>query len=279
MKWKFAAIAFWMAITITRAQDGLPRQWMPAHSRIGLALGISTVTYQDKNASPLIYRSRPKNLRLFYCLESDHFLFAVDLDLKLGGTAPKYHPDRTLYFQEEDYEGKAEEKKFPAGGALLAGRLSVGAYYKISPELDAPFKVAAGARLSEELFYPQGWTSAGLFNALSLSPEVRAQYRMNDRHVFAAAARLPVAALVARLPYDNTVSMPGKTQLGGFLGRTRWAGISRFAAPAFSLGYNVQLNSSWGAGLNYDFGWHRIEQPRTMKAVSNSILANFYHQF
>ncbi|HMQ61482.1 MAG TPA: hypothetical protein PKE06_12490 [Flavilitoribacter sp.] len=279
MKWKFAAIAFLMAISITRAQDLPMRRWMPTHNRIGLALGIGTVTYQDKNTSPLIYRSRPTSLRLFYNLESDRFLFSVDLDLKLGSTAPKYHPGRILYFQEADYEGNAEDKKFPAGGTLLAGRLGLGAYYKVAAAKESALKLAVGARVSNELFYPQGWTSSGMFNALSLGPEMLTQYRANDHHSFSASVRLPMTALLARLPYDNTVSSPNKTQTGGFFSRSQWVGLKKFAAPTLTLGYNYQFNPHWGAGLNYELGWYRIEQPQTMKAVNSSFLANFYHQF
>ena len=114
------------------AQDYENRPWMPLENRIGLALGIGSVTYLDKNSSPLVYQSRPKNLRLFYNLESNTFLFSVDLDVKMGSNGPRYHQDRTLYFQEEDYKGTKEDKKFPAGGSFMAARISLGAYYKIS---------------------------------------------------------------------------------------------------------------------------------------------------
>ncbi len=279
MKWNFLVIALLMTPLITRAQDTEMRRWMPTQNRIGLALGIGNVTYLDKNTSPLIYRSKPKNLRLFYNLESGRFLFSLDLDLKMGGASPKYHPGRTLFFQEQDDEGNSEDKKFPAGGTLLSGRLSLGAYYKIPSTQASTFMVAAGGRIMNELFYPQGWTSAGMFNALSISPEAWIQHRVNDHHAFTAGARLPVAALLTRLPYDNTVSTTGKTPAGGFFDKSQWAGPRKFLAPAISLGYQYQFNDRWGAGLNYDFNWYQIRQSQTMKAMNHSFLANFYHQF
>jgi hypothetical protein len=72
-----------------QAQDYEKRPWMPLENRIGLALGIGTVTYLDKNTSPLIYRSKPANVRLFYNLESNTFLFSLDIDFRIGSNQPK----------------------------------------------------------------------------------------------------------------------------------------------------------------------------------------------
>lgn len=263
---------------VAQAQDYEKRPWMPLENRIGLALGIGSVTYLDKNTSPLIYRSQPRNVRLFYNLETNHFLFSMDLDMRVGGNGPKYHPNRTLFFEEEDYTGKKEEKKFPAGGSLMAGRLSLGAFYKISSTQESTFKIAVGGRLTNELFYPQGWTVSGLFNALSLAPEAIAQHRVDHHHSFTANLRIPLVTLLARAPYDNTVSVPGKTMVGGFLSRADWAGPRKYFAPAIGLGYNYQINPKWGAGLNYEFGWHAISPAQTFRAVSQAFLANFYHQ-
>jgi hypothetical protein len=263
----------------TEAQDYVKRPWMPLESRIGLALGIGSVTYLDKNSSPLIYHSRPKNLRIFYNLESNSFLFSVDLDVRMGSNAPKYHRDRTLFFQEEDYKGKQEDKKFPAGGSFLAGRISLGAYYKISSTQESTFKVAVGGRIMNELFYPQGWNTGGIFNALSFSPEALTQHRVNEHHQFTASVRIPLLVRLSRLPYDNTVSAPDKNQLQGFFRNSTWVGPTKFLAPAMSIGYNYQLTTRWSAGLNYEFGWYNMQTPQQMKAISQSILANFHHQF
>jgi hypothetical protein len=275
--WTLAALLF--TGTAAHPQNYEQRPWMPLESRIGLAMGIGSVTYLDKNSSPLVYQSRPKNLRLFYNLESNDFLFSIDLDVRVGSNAPKYHKDRTLFFHEEDYRGKSEEKKFPAGGSLMAGRISIGAFYKIASTQESTFKVAVGGRIMNELLYPQGWTSGGLFNALSFSPEAWTQHRVDEHHSFTASMRLPVATRLTRLPYDNTVSKPNESVLGGFFTNAQWVGVKKFLAPAMSLGYNYQINQRWGAGLQYDFSWYNIQQPQTFKAVSQSVLANFYHQF
>jgi hypothetical protein len=261
------------------AQDYAARPWMPLESRIGLALGIGSITYLDKNSSPLVYQSRPKNLRIFYNLESNTFLFSVDLDVKMGSNSPKYHQDRTLLFQEEDYKGNQEDKKFPAGGSFLAGRISLGGYYKISSTQESTFKIAVGGRIMNELFYPQGWNTGGLFNALSFSPEALTQHRVNEHHQFSASVRIPLIARISRLPYDNTVSKPDKNQAQGFFHNSSWVGPSKFLAPAITLGYNYQINTRWGAGLNYELGWYNIQTPQPMKAIGQSILANFHHQF
>ncbi|MBL7740739.1 MAG: hypothetical protein JNK14_16085 [Chitinophagaceae bacterium] len=278
MKLILTLVAF-LITGLALAQDYENRPWMSLENRIGLAFGIGSVTYLDKNSSPLIYQSRPKNVRLFYNLESNTFLFSFDLDVKLGNNFPKYHKDRTLYFQEEDYKGNQEDKKFPAGGSLMAGRISVGAYYKIASTQESTFKVAVGGRIMNELFYPQGWNTGGMFNSLSLSPEAVTQHRINEHHQVTAALRIPLIALLSRLPYDNTVSAPVKKQVEGFFHHSGWTGPSKFLAPALALGYNYQINTRWGAGLNYELNWYNIQTPQPMKAQSQSLLANFHHQF
>ena len=272
-------LAFLLITGLAYGQDYENRPWMPLENRIGLALGIGSFTYLDKNSSPLVYQSRPKNLRLFYNLESNTFLFSVDLDVKMGSNAPKYHKDRTLFFQEEDYKGNKEDKKFPAGGSFMAGRISLGAYYKIASTQESTFKVAVGGRIMNEMFYPQGWNTSGMFNALSFSPEALTQHRINEHHQFSASIRSPVVARLTRLPYDNTVSAPDKNQLHGFFRNSGWVSPSKFLAPTMTLGYNYQINTRWGAGLIYELGWYNIQTPQQMKALSQSILANFHHQF
>ncbi|MCU0357633.1 MAG: hypothetical protein MUE95_08635 [Cyclobacteriaceae bacterium] len=262
-----------------QAQDYEKRPWMPLENRIGLALGIGTVTYLDKNTSPLIYRSKPANVRLFYNLESNTFLFSLDIDFRIGSNQPKYHPNRTLYFREEDYTGKTEDKKFPAGGSFMAGRISLGTYYKIPSTQESTFKVAVGGRISNELFYPQGWTVAGMFNALSFSPEGLVQHRVNEHHSITASARIPVAAWLTRPPYDNTASAPDKTMVGGFFSNARWVSVDQFLAPAIGLRYDYQFNQRWGAGINYEAGWHSITSPQPFRSLNQTLLANVYHNF
>jgi hypothetical protein len=264
---------------LTQAQQFEKRAWMPLKNHIGLALGIGSIAYLDKNSSPLVYQSKPKNLRLFYCLESNAFLFSIDLDVKMGGNGPKYHKDRTLFFQEENYQGNIEDKKFPVGGSFLAGRIYLGAYYKIPATQASTVKVALGGRIMNEMFYPQGWNTGGMFNALSFSPEVWTQHRVNEHHQFTATARIPIVTHLSRLPYDNTVSAPGKNPVQGFFRNSQWASPEKFLAPAMTLGYSYQINTRWGAGFNYELSWYNIQTPQTMKALGQSILANIYHQF
>ncbi|MBS1486069.1 MAG: hypothetical protein JST43_00665 [Bacteroidetes bacterium] len=276
---RMLTVATLLITGIALAQNYESRTWMPLENRIGIAIGIGSVTYLDKNSSPLVYQSRPKNLRLFYNLESNKFIFSVDLDVKMGSNTLKYHKDRTLFFQEEDYKGNKEDKKFPVGGSFMAGRISLGAYYKISSAQEPTFKVAVGGRIMNEMFYPQGWNTSGIFNALSFSPEALTQHRVNEHHQFTASVRIPVVARLSRLPYDNTVSAPGKNQVQGFFRNSSWVGLSKFLAPAMTIGYNYQLNTSWGTGLSYELGGYNIQTPQQMKMLSQSILANFHHQF
>lgn len=279
MKLNFTVVIMAMAVSIASAQEKSERSWMPVQNRIGLALGIGSMTYLDKNASPLIYTSKPKNVRLFYNLETNNFLFSVDLDFKIGSTSAKYHPGRMLVFHEQDYKGKNEDKKFPAGGSLMAGRLSFGAFYKLNKHSFSATRVAIGGKIMNELFYPQGWTTPGLFNATSFSPEVLIQHKLNNRNSFVAHARIPVATRLTRLNYDNTVSAPHSTQFKSFFKNSEWVSVNKFIAPSFGLDYNYQINHKWGTGLNYEYTWYNINTTQSLKAVNQSLLANIHRQF
>jgi hypothetical protein len=277
MKFTFTAALLATAFTVACAQEN--ERWMPFHNRIGLALGIGSMNYLDKNASPLIYTSKPKNVRLFYNLETSNFLFSVDVDFKIGNTTAKYHPGRTLLFYEQDYKGKNEEKKFPATGSLMGARMSLGAFYKLGNATASKTRVAVGAKLMNELFYPQGWTTSGLFNALSFSPEVLVQQKFDEKHSLIAHARLPLVTRLTRLNYNNTVSAPSSTQLQSFFRNSNWVSTKRFVSPAIGIDYNYNMNNKWGAGLNYEFTWYSITTAQPMKAVTQSLLANIYRQF
>lgn len=269
-----------IGIIIPACGQGDPlRSWMPLESRIGMAVGIGSISYQDSNSSPLIYKASPKKVKFFYHLESNDFLFTVDLAFQAGKNGPKGLRDRVLFFQEEDYKGKTEDKKFPAGGSLLGGNLTLGAYYKISSTQESTCKVAVGAKVSEELFYPQGWTSAGIYNALALSPSAMVFHRFDQTHSVSAGVSMPILAKLTRLPYDNTVSKPEKNTLAGFFTNAKWAGPAKYLGPSIELGYQYHPSSRWGAGLQYEMATRRIPEPRLMKVWSQSFSASVFHQF
>jgi hypothetical protein len=262
----------------SRAQDDT-RPWMPLENRVGISLGIGRHTFLDQNTSPLVYESRLKNVKLFYQLESNHILFTFDIDVSLGGLQPMNNKNRTLVFEEENRNGEKETKRFPAGGSMLIAKVGAGCFYKIKSTQESTFKVAAGLRISKEVFYPQGWTPTGLMSALSFSPQAIAQHRIDEHHKFTATVRLPVLAYVARLPYHNSVSHPDVSQLKGFAKNSEWTTFNKFAAPQASLGYDYQISNHWGTGLTYDFSWYNVTTEQKFRAVSQSLKANFYHQF
>jgi hypothetical protein len=277
MKLRFTIPFIFLAASLYGQED--TRTWMALESRIGIAFGIGNISYLDRNSSPLIYQSKPKNVRLFYNLESNDMLFTIDLDVKVGGTKPKHHQTRTVYFEEENYHGEKQEKKFPVGGSFLSGRISLGAFYKIKSTQQSTFKVAVGGRIQTEMLYPQGWNNSGIMSAFSVSPEVLTQHRVDEHHSFIAAIRIPVVTYLTRLPYHNSVSNPGENQFGGFLKNSKWVGMKKFVAPVVRVAYDYNINQHWGAGLNYEFNWYYLSGPAGMKALSQSFLANIYHQF
>lgn len=242
-------------------------------NRIGIALGIGHVRWTDKNNSPLTYKSVPKNVRLFYNLETDDAIITVDLDVRMGGLKSKEHPDRTIFFREEDYKGKKEDKKFPVGGGLLAAKFSIGAFYKTSNDV-----TAVGIRMQEEMFYPQGWVSSGMFNAISFTPAFLAQ-KIDNRHQLSATLHLPGIAYTTRLPYHQTVSAPNKTLLEGFFRNASWKGPGGYTPFGLALNYYYQEEESWGIGGTYELNSYSIRDPERMKSLSNALLFHYGRTF
>jgi hypothetical protein len=255
------------------------RPWMPRENRIGISVGIGTHTYLDQNTSPLIYQSKPKNVRVFYQLESNDMLLTFDIDVKMGATKPKHQQNRMLLFEEENYKGEKETKKFSAGGSFLGGKVSLGAFYKIKSTQESTFKVAAGLSVTNELFYPQGWTSSGMMNALSFAPKAVVQHRINAHNKLTASMRLPLVARVTRLPYHNSVSYPNSGQVSGFFKNSVWTGPEKFIAPEVSMGYEFLFSNRWGTGLTYDLNWYNVRTENHYKALSQFFRASVYHQF
>lgn len=255
------------------------RPWMPLENRVGIAVGLGSHTFLDQNSSPLIYQSKPKNVRIFYQLESNNLLFTFDIDVKMGGLQSKYHSDRMLQFDEENYKGAQETKRFPVGGSFLAAKVAIGGFYKIKSTQESTFKVAAGVSISNEMFYPQGWTSTGVMNALTIAPKAITQHRISEHHKLTGSIGLPLLARVTRLPYHNSVSYPGETQLSGFFRNSKWTSLNHFIAPEFSLGYEYLMSNRWGTGLTYDLNWYNVNTENRFKAVSQFFRASVYHQF
>ncbi len=56
MKQRFTLALLLLIGFVAQAQEYEKRPWMPLENRIGLALGIGSVTYLDKNSSPLVYQ-------------------------------------------------------------------------------------------------------------------------------------------------------------------------------------------------------------------------------
>lgn len=260
-------------------QDRADGQGTALRHRIGLAVGIGNIRYLDRNSSPLIYQSKPKCVRLFYNMEDDDFLFAIDVDVRVGGNSAKNHRGRMLYFREEDYKGHKEEKKFPVGGSFLAATVSLGAYYKLNGDADRAHDVALGGRIMNELFYPQGWTNSGMFNALSLAADAKGRYTADDVHVFSASAGLPVLTRLTRLPYHGSVSAPGKTQVAGFFRNSKWVGLAGYFAPAITAEYTYLFDSNWGAGIGYGWNRYSIEIPERMTGNAQTMRAHIQNQF
>jgi hypothetical protein len=252
--------------------------WMDRENRIGISIGIGTVTFREKNTSPLVYRSRPPGLRLFYQLETNNTIITADLELKAGPMRPKRFPDRTLVFEEEDYKGNKQIKKFPVRGSFLGARVSVGGYYKIRSTQLSTFKTAAGIRFSNQMAYPQGWTTTGVFNALSIAPAAIVQHEINEDHRLASGLSVPVLTRLTRIPYHGSISYPNTGTTGGFFRNPTWATLPGFIAPSFNLSYDYTFNESFGAGLNYQRDHVFIRGSSPLRYSAQSLSPQFYYQ-
>jgi len=275
------ALALWsvlLALLVgrTAAADDRPAEF---HA-LGASLGWSRLAVLDRGASDLTYIGHLPTLGLGWELRRGGNIFAVRLRTGIAGPYyAKQYRHREFDLIDSDLHG-TDTIHADARGVVYTGGLAF-TYLRrlLRPEGHRP-GVALGATLGEDLVYPQGFVTPGLMLAGALSPTFALEQPLGRRGLLTVGVRVPVLAVVSRMPYHGTVSRPERGLLGGFVSqRTEVESLGRFRQVQWSIGLQTRLGRRWLGGLAYEGIYTYDRDPRPLRSVQHSLLVSIAFDF
>ncbi|MDZ7608953.1 MAG: hypothetical protein U5K79_26025 [Cyclobacteriaceae bacterium] len=85
---------------------------------------------------------------------------------------------------------------------------------------------------------------------------------------------------MTRMPYDNTVSLPGKSPIAGLFSKGTTSSFwNTYKAFDVNIGYMSRISDSINAGIDYIYQWKSIAEPKPLKMQNNLIIASFLYEF
>jgi hypothetical protein len=236
----------------------------------GLRLGFNRMAVLDQNTSSLVYRGNIPMLGFEYQAYEENGYLIGRLQLGHGSFASKSYPGRSISFLSQNVKGETDTVTVPMSGANTLGRLEFGYLQKINPGRQV--EVAAGGIVSNELFYPQGFTMPGLMNVAALSPALQLSYLTDAKSFFSIGLTMPLVSAVSRSAYHNSVSLPGGSKAGGFFRQgTAVQGFNQHRQMKIAASWHYRVGSRWLAGLHYDFRALKNAKPRELSMTQHEL--------
>jgi hypothetical protein len=204
----------------------------------------------------------------------------VELRLQgnLGSYAPAAYPNDHIYFKELEEDGSVKETKVPTKGSMISPTVKLGYWYALGNADKLQF--SAGAAITEQLLYPQGFVTAGLMNMVSLSPQLRVTYAAGTRHQFEANLSTAVLGLVTRPPYHGTLTQPNENLEGAFLKHnTRWQTLNKLQGVQAEVLYQYRMGLRTFAAASYQLNWLREKDPRPITMAESAYNLSFLYLF
>ncbi|MFN7116309.1 MAG: hypothetical protein ACK4TA_05880 [Saprospiraceae bacterium] len=241
----------------------------------GFTLGYRQLTLRDQASSALTYRGNLPTLGLNWTRHTSQQIWEANLQGSYGKFFPQSAPSRMVIFLERNLDGSIDTVRVQATGSHLMLKGDVGFYHKQDFNHHSDAFWAVGARVSEELYYPQGFVSPGLTNVAAVSPQVLAGVGNFDKGLFTIGIVVPIAAVVTRLPYHQTVSKPeGPSATRSFFKyHTAVRTLNKHQEVKFRLGYQYQLGNHLSGGFFYEYAWLRDSDPRPLLMRTSTFAA------
>lgn len=237
---------------------------------LGLSLGYADYGVGDRAATALVYRGDAGVGRFEYVGERGHLRWSGSVGFAMGPYRAAHHPDRVAVFGTLGVDGVADDVAVPIRGRVLVPVASLGLDGKWS---FGRVTVLAGGTFDYELFYPQGFVTPGLMQSLTFRPALRVRVDASAAHRFEVGVTTPLAAWVVRMPYHQSVSVPGEGQAGGLvrLG-SRFQGPGTLQGFGVDVRYRYRLGRRVGLTARYQFAWLRNELPRLLSRAEQQVL-------
>ncbi|EMR02824.1 hypothetical protein [Cesiribacter andamanensis] len=252
--------------------------FLPPKFQVGVQLGLSTFSMVDRAVSPLLYQGRYRQVGLQLLYTGNRSRVELSLQGKLGNFAPAAHRGKNVYFRELQEDGSIRETAVPLQGGMLAPAVKLGYWHRLgSPHA---LQVSAGAVLSEQLLYPQGFVQPGLMNVLALSPQLRLTYAAATRHQFEANVAAAALGLVTRPPYHGTLTQPNENLEQAFLKHnTRFQTLDKLKLLQAELQYQYRMGLRTTAVASYQLSWMREKEPRPLSLAESAYNLSFFYLF
>lgn len=261
-----AALVALVTVRSARADD------RPAEFHtLRLDLGWSRHAVLDRRATDLTYIGHTPTLGLGWELRRGGNIFSVRLR---GGGGPYYakqYHHREFDLVVSDLHG-TETLHADARGLAFTGSFAF-TYLRrlLRPEARRP-GLALGATLSDDFFYPQGFLTPGLMHVAALSPALALEQPLGGRGLLTVGVRMPVLAVVSRMPYHGTVSRPDRGLVGGFVSQgTEVESLGRFRQVQLSLALQHRLGRRWIGGLAYEATYTHDAAPAPLRSMQHSL--------
>ena len=262
-----------------RAQDLSPTQATGHGHTVSLSLGINRLQLQDAHLSDLIYRGSLPTIGLQYRYLGERGYFTGSLRGGRGAFFPVRYPDRSITFITEDVYGNVDSVRVPMRGTSTPVRIELGYLRRLNP--GSPVEYAAGAIVSEEAYYQQGFVTPGLLNVASLRPVVETHWRGGGSVLASVSVSIPLVALVSRSNYEMTVSEPGGNKIGGFLSQgTTLTGPGnghRQVRLSASLGYRI--GPRLASVAHYDLGVIKNRHPQPLALREQALSLSLQYSY
>jgi hypothetical protein len=253
----------------------LHAQFAPSGGIFGITLGFQQFTMRDEAATALAYKGNFPTLGLHWTNNAPNFLWEANLQGSYGKFAPENFPSRNLIFLERKLDGSIDTVLVQANGTHLMLKGDFGFYKKQSFGRSEDAFWATGLRVSEEVYYPQGFVSPGLSSVASLAPQAMVGFGNAEKGMFTMGIVIPIASLVTRLPYHQTVSQPEASSgtKSFFNYNTEIRSVNKHQEIKFRAGYQYRLSNHLIGGLHYEFAWLKDTDPRPLFMRSNTLVA------
>lgn len=244
-------------------QAGAPRR---GEHRLEISLGYVGTRLVDEAATRLPYYSPGGHLRLRYVGERPRLRWSVALQSGVGPMAPRDFRDRTITFATVDAQGMVDEVVVPMRGLLSTPGVALGVQGKLPLGASARSPVLLlGGALGWDVWFPQGFVTPGLMQALSFQPTVGVRVDLAPKHRLELAASTTVGAYTTRMPYHQTVSLPDHGRVAGLFAQgSRWQSLGSLQRVDLELRYEHRLTRRVSLEARYGLRWLHQALPRDL---------------
>lgn len=236
--------------------------------RVGLGVGYSHHAVMDTAATSLAYDGHLAATSLTYQGENGRLVWTARLGAAFGHMQATSHAGRTIRFVSREVDGSLDSVSVP----VRASTLTADARVRVERMLPVGRVVLlAGGDVGFGLTNVQGFAAPGLMQMLSLAPSLGARVPLPNRQLVQVSARTVLAAWVSRMPYDQTVSLPGQTPYQGLVARgSGWRSLGHLQTLSIDAAYQRDFGARGTLRVNLALGYLHDDWPRSLRVIDTT---------